>query len=136
MEPWELALSLFGGLLLYCLVLPATAGSLMYKGLQRAGVEKAPFGLCFKVAFASTYSSFFMVLVLGRYVLPDSSPLEGRVIWLATMLTMQLVLVVVLMRNYTPKALAIEIGVFLLVNAAVFGLSLLWNPIRSVTVGQ
>src|SRR5690348_11967406 len=105
----ELILTLSAGLMLYCLVLPALGGGLMYKGLQRAVVENAPFNLSFKLAFPSTYSSFFMLLVLGRYVLPDSSPLEGRLIWLATMLTMQLVLVVVLMRNYTPRALVIEI---------------------------
>lgn len=131
MEPWQLAVTLFGGLFLYCLVLPALGGVLMFRGLRRAGIDNAPANLCVKVAFASTYASFFSVLLLGRYVLPDSSPIEGRLIWFATMLSLQLVIVVVLMRNYTPKALAIEIGVFLLVNLAVFAITLLWNPIRS-----
>jgi hypothetical protein len=130
---WELAFAIFGGLILYCLVLPAAGGILLYKGLKQAAVEQ-PFNLCAKVAFASTYMSFFLVLVLGSYLLPDSKPLEGRLIWAAVMLSLQVVLVVVLMRNYSPKALAIEIAIFVVLNAFVFGINLLLNPVRTIPV--
>jgi hypothetical protein len=130
---WEVALAIFGGLILYCLLLPAGAGMLMYKGLQRAAVEKAPFNLCLKVAFAATYAACFLMFVLGFLrLVPDTNSMEGRLIWGATLLSMQLVLVVVLMRNYSAKALAIEIGSFLLVFAVVFGINLLLNPVRPV----
>jgi hypothetical protein len=67
-------------------------------------------------------------------LLPDSTPLEGRLVWAAVMLTLQLILVVVLMRNYNPRALAVEIAVFVLMNAAVFGINLLLNPVTVIPV--
>ena len=110
MEPWQFALVMFGTMMLYCLVLPVGGGTLMYEGLKRAGMqEKAPFGLCFKVAFATTYAAFFVVFALRHLnVLPDQSNIAGRLVMTATLTTLQIVLVLLLMKNNDSKAVAIE----------------------------
>jgi hypothetical protein len=132
MGPLEFAVAIFGGLILYCLVLPALGGGLMFKGLQAAGVENAPSSLCLRVAFASTYVAFFLVII-NRY-LPDSSTMEGRLTWAATLFSTQVVFVVILMRNYAPRVLLIEIGSFLFANAVTFGVRLLLSPVRALPV--
>jgi hypothetical protein len=132
MTLWQLALAIFGSLVLYCLVLPALGSFLMHRMLAWAGTPQ-PLDLCVKVAFASTYAAFFCIQAVGRYFLPDPSVFEGRLIWMGVMLGIQLVLVVVLMRNYTPRALAAEIAAIVLASVLTFGTHFLFSPVRSTS---
>jgi hypothetical protein len=134
MSVLEFAIGYFVGMALYLLVLPGVGCVLLEKGLKRVGAEQ-PFKLCARVSFASTYAAFFSLVLLGQFLLPDLTQMKGRLAWTGAMLAMQLILVVVLMRDYKPKSLAVEVAVFVVLNALVFGINLLLMPARPISVG-
>jgi hypothetical protein len=127
MDPVQFALTLFGGLLLFALALPTLLGFFLFRGLERAKVEKAPWKLCYQVAFASTYMAILVLFLAARF-LPPATGSEGRVLRIAIMASVQLLGVVVLMRKFTPRVLAIETAATAAANAIVVSLQLMITP--------
>jgi hypothetical protein len=122
---WNFAVTLFGALFIFCVILPFLGGLVLYKAMQMGTKPNPSIDLCFKVFFGSVFAAMLMMLPLGA-VLP--SPVQGRLVHFAVFILMQVVLVLVLMRNTTPRAILIEIAVVVGVNAPLVALSMMLMP--------
>lgn len=130
MSAVEIAIAIFGALLLYTMALPALSAELMFRGLNGAKFEKVDRNLCYKVTFISVYASFFIVFVAHRY-LSRFDPVTGRLISVGVMAGAQALFAVILMKNWTAKGIGIEVAAVLAANAAVFGVNALINPLHA-----
>jgi hypothetical protein len=120
--------------LVFCVVVPLLGTWLLYKGFQVAKVEKMPLSLCGRALLAGMGMAYLISMVTAR-LLPDlGSP--GRVLAQAgSMVGIELLVIIILLRQYSGRALLVEATAVVLANAAgfilVFEMVLNTNPVHA-----
>lgn len=104
-------------------LLPTLGGSLVFAGFRIARLPKIAYWHCWKVYLAGCCYGFLMMVVLrfGLHHLSQNPP-GGSPLWVGAFCGTQMLLVPLLLKKYSPRALGATILAVLLTNLIALGL--------------
>src|SRR5262249_48734175 len=99
---------------LFCGGMPLLGGALLYHGLQRHSAGEFPLRKCIKCFFIAAGVAYLLMMLLGRWM-----PATSSIAFACLCVTLvELALISMLMRRFTPRAILTQAAAILATNVA------------------
>ena len=116
MDPFQSLLTWFLLGALFCGGMPLLGGALLYHGLQRYSAGEFPLRKCIKCFFIAAGVAYLLMMVLGRWMPPEISSAAAIALACLCVTLIELALISMLMRRFTPRAILTQAAAILATN--------------------
>jgi hypothetical protein len=124
MTQTEALLQLLLLIILFCGLMPWFGGGLLYRTFRKFNVADVPLSKCLTAFFSATGVAYLLMMVLRGW-LPDVGSVAGVMMGCVVVVLVELALIGVMLKKFTPNVFLIEAGAVLVTNVVGYSLVLL-----------
>jgi hypothetical protein len=110
-------------IILFCGLMPTLGGCLLYQALRKYNIADVPLSKCMTAFFSATGVAYLLMMLLRGW-LPDVGGMEGVVMGCLLVVLVELALIGVMLKKFTPSVFLIEAGAVFVTNLLGYGLVL------------